>query len=83
MGREHWAAIACIFIFILALLFFTLRVRQGSRLYRAVQRSFWAVSGVVLCHFCGFFGVNAVTLSVSILFGSPGLAALFCISQMG
>lgn len=82
MGREHWAAIACVFVFILALMFFTLRVRQGSRLYRAVQRMFWAFAGVMLCNLCGFFGVNAVTLSVSVLFGGPGLAALFCISRL-
>lgn len=82
MGKEHWAAIACVFIFILASLFFTLRVRQGSRVYRAIQRSFWAVSGVMLGNLCGFFGVNAVTLSVSVLFGGPGLAALFCISRL-
>lgn len=82
MQREHFAALLCMAVWMAGLLFFVLRIRQGSRLYRMSQRVFWAFLGVWLCRAWGLFGLNAVTLSVSALFGLPGFAALFVLGQM-
>lgn len=82
MDKSHWAAVLWAALFILGLLFFVLHIRPQKRLYRCVQRIFWAFFGVWLSSMAGVMGLNPVTLSVTALFGLPGMGALMVIAHL-
>lgn len=82
MGREHFAVIVFVAVWIVSLLFFSLRTRQDQGAYSAVQRIFWGFAGAWLCHGMGLVGLNAVTWTFTALFGLPGLAALCTFMQL-
>ena len=82
MSQAHFAVIVFVAVWILCLLFFSLRTRQDKGVYSAVQRIFWGFAGAWLCHGMGYLGLNAVTWIFGALFGLPGLAALCAFMQL-
>ena len=80
MTAGHWQMILVVAGFLFFLGMFALEIRQGSRVYKGVQRIFWAFFGVWLAKEGGIMALNAATFLITAVFGVPGAAAVISLS---